>query len=128
MPSSNQAKISHFQLEKLGLYFGQLSPQESWKNSEPLLLEEIVELLKAVHSDNKVAIADALGDLVYLAYGMAHQIGIPLDQVLDAIHQANMKKIRGAKPGREHVAYDVVKPEDWEGPEKVICALLEVFR
>lgn len=40
-----------------------------------------------------VAVADALGDLVYVAYGMALELGIPLPDVLAEIHRANLSKL-----------------------------------
>ncbi|MDD9208191.1 nucleoside triphosphate pyrophosphohydrolase family protein [Georgenia sp. 10Sc9-8] len=40
-----------------------------------------------------VAAADALGDLVYVLYGMALECGIPLSAVLTEIHAANLSKL-----------------------------------
>lgn len=39
-----------------------------------------------------IEIADALGDIVVTAYGMAHRHGIDLDLVLKAIMESNMTK------------------------------------
>src|SRR5690625_1000839 len=44
-------------------------------------------------SRDTVAAADALGDLVYVLYGMALECGIPLPAVLAQIHAANMSKL-----------------------------------
>ena len=41
---------------------------------------------------NLIEIADALGDLVFTAYGMAIRHGIDLDRVLAAIVESNMTK------------------------------------
>lgn len=40
-----------------------------------------------------VGAADALGDLVYVIYGMAHECGIPLPEVIAEIHRANLSKL-----------------------------------
>jgi predicted HAD superfamily Cof-like phosphohydrolase len=39
-----------------------------------------------------VEVADALGDIVFTAYGMAARHGIDLDRVLAAICESNMSK------------------------------------
>ena len=44
------------------------------------------------YEPNIVEIADALGDVVFTAYGMAVRHGIDLDRVLAAICESNMSK------------------------------------
>ena len=44
------------------------------------------------YSPNLVEIADALGDIVFTAYGMAARHGIDLDRVLAAICESNLSK------------------------------------
>lgn len=58
-----------------------------------LIKEELSELEKAEFFDNLVEVADALGDLVYVIYGMALAYGIDLDKVLEEIHRSNMTKL-----------------------------------
>ncbi len=58
-----------------------------------LLEEEIGELRDAAHAGDLVGIADALADIVYVAYGSAHVYGIDLDAVLDEVHASNMTKL-----------------------------------
>lgn len=58
-----------------------------------LLREEFEEFCEAVIREDPVAIADALGDIVYVAYGTAVTYGIDLDAVLREIHRANMSKL-----------------------------------
>ncbi len=38
-------------------------------------------------------VAAELADLLYVVYGTAEELGIPLDRVFNAIHQANMAKV-----------------------------------
>lgn len=54
--------------------------------------EEHTELLDALDSGDRVAIAHELADVVYVAYGTAHTLGIPLDDVIAEVHRANMSK------------------------------------
>lgn len=58
-----------------------------------LLLEEVGELLSAERSDNLSGIADALADIEVIADGTALEYGIPLDEVRDEVHRANMSKL-----------------------------------
>ena len=58
-----------------------------------LLTEEVLELSEAVVAGDAVKIADALGDIVYVAVGTAVTYGIPFDAVLRAVHVSNMTKV-----------------------------------
>lgn len=58
-----------------------------------LIEEEVGELRAAVVAGDLSGIADALADIVYVAYGTAHTYGIDLDAVLDEVHASNMTKL-----------------------------------
>ena len=58
-----------------------------------LLLEETREFATASRAGDLVAIADALADVVYVAYGSAVTYGIDLDAVLAEVHRSNMSKL-----------------------------------
>lgn len=58
-----------------------------------LLREEVDELATATSEANIVGIADALADIVYVAYGSAVTYGIDLDAVLAEVHRSNMSKL-----------------------------------
>lgn len=49
-------------------------------------------------SVNRVMVADALGDMIYVIYGMAIEMGIDLEAVVQEIHRSNMSKL-GADGG-----------------------------
>jgi predicted HAD superfamily Cof-like phosphohydrolase len=55
--------------------------------------EETRELVEALESDELVAIAKELADVVYVAYGTAITYGINLDEVLRLVHASNMSKL-----------------------------------
>ncbi|GGM12035.1 hypothetical protein GCM10011594_34860 [Nakamurella endophytica] len=58
-----------------------------------LIEEEVGELRAAAEAGDVVGVADALADIVYVAYGTAHVYGIDLDAVLDEVHASNMTKL-----------------------------------
>jgi len=58
-----------------------------------ILGEEFEEYLKAEQEDDLVEIADALADIVYVAFGTALEYGIPLSRVLEEVHRSNMSKL-----------------------------------
>jgi predicted HAD superfamily Cof-like phosphohydrolase len=85
--------------------------------------EEIEELGQAYMLEDLVGVADALADLVYVAIGTAHMMGIPFDAVFKVVHAANMQKLRGMT--KRGMVYDAIKPEGWVGPEAEIKAILD---
>lgn len=82
-----------------------------------LLREEFEEFKDAVEREDLVAIADALGDIVYVAYGSALTYGIDLDAVLREVHRANMSKL--GPDGRPLMREDgkVLKPSTYSPPD-----------
>jgi predicted HAD superfamily Cof-like phosphohydrolase len=79
------------------------------------VMEELSEWLKAHEKQDLVDSADALGDLIYVICGIAHHQGFDLPQILQFIHEANMKKVPGTT--RRGHSQDASKPEGWQGPE-----------
>lgn len=58
-----------------------------------LISEEMGELASAVLNRDIVEVADALADLLYVTYGMAHEFGIPIDKVFEEVQASNMTKL-----------------------------------
>ena len=58
-----------------------------------MLQEELDELHEAIENGDLVEIADALGDLKYVANGAASLYGIDLEVIEDEIHRSNMSKL-----------------------------------
>jgi predicted HAD superfamily Cof-like phosphohydrolase len=81
-----------------------------------LLREEVEEFAEATETRDLVAIADALADVVYVAYGSAVTYGIDLDAVVREVHRSNMSKL-GAD-GRPVLREDgkVLKSERYRPP------------
>jgi NTP pyrophosphatase (non-canonical NTP hydrolase) len=82
-----------------------------------LIREETEELAQAIDRQNLVAIADALGDIVYVTFGAALTYGIDLDAVLAEIHRSNMTKLD--RDGRPILREDgkVLKGPDYSPPD-----------
>lgn len=80
-----------------------------------LVREEIGELAAALDLRNRVMIADALADAVYVLYGLGQSLGIPMASVLAEIHRSNMTKFG---PGAT-VRFDgkITKGSDYSPPD-----------
>jgi predicted HAD superfamily Cof-like phosphohydrolase len=57
-----------------------------------LHVEEHDELIEAIDAKDLIAIAHELADVIYVAYGTAYSLGIPIDAVINEVHRANMSK------------------------------------
>lgn len=57
-----------------------------------LLEEEVAEFAEALSRQDLVAVADALGDCLYVLVGASLAFGIPLEDVFREIHRSNMTK------------------------------------
>jgi len=77
--------------------------------------EEHWELVDELRAHNLPGIAQELADVLYVAYGTAYTLGIPIDAVLAAVHAANMAKFEGGVQRRADGK--VAKPEGWEPPD-----------
>jgi len=82
-----------------------------------LLIEEVGEFATAARAGDLVALADALGDIVYVAYGTAVSYGVDLDAVLAEVHRANMSKLDA--DGRPVLREDgkVLKSDCYQPPD-----------
>ena len=89
--------------EKVGLFmktFGQevkttpsLSSEKINNLRISLINEELEELKKAIQDKNIIEVADALTDILYVAYGAGHAFGINLDSCFNEVQNSNMSKL-----------------------------------
>ena len=86
------------------------------------MTEELDEFIEASMHGDIVGIADALADIIYVALGTAHQMGLPFQAIWDHVHRANMRKVRGAT--KRGSSIDARKPEGWVSPEAGIAAII----
>ena len=89
-----------------------------------LLSEEFWEYARAANRNDLIEVADALADVVYIAYGTARSYGIPLDAVLAEVHRSNMAKLVDGKVVRREDG-KILKPEGWTPPN--IAAVLAPY-
>lgn len=83
-----------------------------------LLNEEVYEFHTALSLRDMVDIADALGDIIYIAIGTALEFGIPLDRVWSEIQRSNMAKVDPATGKAAHRADGkILKPPGWQPPD-----------
>ena len=112
---------------KVGLFmstFGQEVKKKSELSSEKinslrlsLIQEELDELTKAINENDVLEVADALTDILYVAYGAGHAFGINLDKCFDEVQKSNMSKLgKDGKPiynehGKVMKGPDYFKPD-----------------
>jgi predicted HAD superfamily Cof-like phosphohydrolase len=118
---------SKFGLRRVLEVFPPGPPQLSEEELEQLLdfrriflEEELAEFTTAMSGMDFVEMADALVDLVYVAMGTAHLLGLPWHELWDEVQATNMAKKRAAANGADSKrgsSWDVVKPEGWQPPD-----------
>jgi NTP pyrophosphatase (non-canonical NTP hydrolase) len=90
------------------------------------LAEELGELSTAVNKRDLPALADALGDLMWIAQGLALDAGVPLPKVLEEIKRSNDSKDpldpvsgKGGKGANFSPPsfIEILMAEGWPGPE-----------
>jgi len=74
--------------------------------------QEFAELQEAYLERDLVKIMDALGDIVYFAYGDAVAQGVDLNAVIAEIHRSNMTKDKGKDAGGK-----VMKGKSYRAPK-----------
>lgn len=116
-------------VEKMMIAFGQLDEQMSYLEDSPiprqeveelrleLIREEVKELQQSVAEGDLVEIADALGDITVVVFGMALAYRIDLPAVLWEIQRSNLSKV-DEKTGKVIRREDgkVLKPESYSPP------------
>lgn len=112
--------------KKFGLnHAGNTSPNLLDNSTEDFrtdfMQEELDEYVLACQDGNMEKAADALCDLVYVALGTAHLMGLPFNELWAEVQKANMAKERATgsddkRSTRMH-ALDVVKPAGWTPPD-----------
>ena len=58
-----------------------------------LIKEELEELQEAMKNNDLLEVADALTDILYVAYGAGHAFGVDLDKCFDEVQNSNMSKL-----------------------------------
>ncbi len=93
--------MSNFQsVKKFMQTFGQeVKNQAEFPNKKivklryDLIKEEVEELQQAIIDKDIKEVADALTDILYVAYGAGHSFGIDLDKCFKEVQDSNMSKL-----------------------------------
>jgi len=93
---------------------GHLSRRKLQERFE-FLHEELQEFIDGCMAQDLTEQADALVDLVYVALGTAHMLGLPWEALWDDVQRANMEKQVGV--GKRGFTVDAIKPEGWVPPK-----------
>jgi len=110
----------HLRFGLRGPTIPQLLPSEElFEFRKGFMHEELTEFEEAHERGDLVEAADALIDLVYVAMGTAHMMGLPWDELWNDVQRANMEKVRAqaADESKRGTAFDVVKPPGWNPPQ-----------
>lgn len=96
-----------------------------------LIAEEFQEVMEAMEfledtytgmtsysvNDAKEELAKELADLLYVVYGTAEELGIPLEEVFQAVHQSNMSKVNSDGTVSRNEVGKVLKPDTYVKPD-----------
>lgn len=77
--------------------------------------EELSEMALAASKNSMEDIADAIVDLIYFATGTAVLLNLPLREIWDKVHDANMQKVGGVS--KRGIDGDAQKPDDFVAPD-----------
>ena len=108
---------------------GFLDP-ETAKFRKNFLQEEVDEFNEAVEQGDISKAAHELADVLYIAFGTADKMGIPIGEVWKEIQRANMDKVRAtsAEQSKRGSTQDVVKPPGWKKADVASVLLSYVTR
>jgi len=81
--------------------------------------EELEEFISAIADGNAEEMVDALIDVIVFAVGTLDLFKVNFDAAWKTVHDANMNKKVGIKPGRSNPMGlpDLLKPEGWQSPD-----------
>ena len=88
-----------------------------------LIKEELDELKQAIDRKDLLEVADALTDILYVAYGAGHAFGINLDDCFNEVQNSNMSKLGTDGKPIYNEAGKVMKGSNYYKPDlsKFVC-------
>ena len=89
--------------------------------------EEVDEFRDACINQDFPSQIDAVIDIIYFACGAMTRMGVNhtmSEDMFNAVHECNMRKIKGVKDRVVKNNNDAIKPEDWVSPEIRIIDIL----
>lgn len=91
---SKQEHVAAF-MKAMGQVFDPSKEREIVELRQKLIAEEAAEVWEELERPviNKVALTKELADLLYVIYGTAEQLDLPLDPAFNRVHASNMSKL-----------------------------------
>jgi phosphoribosyl-ATP pyrophosphohydrolase len=118
-----------FDVERFMRAVGQAGPVDDEKRliafRISLIDEEYDELIQALHWGDRALIAKEAADLVYVAVGTCVALGIPFDDVWNAVQESNMSKLDEDGNVIKSPDGKILKGSNYKGPEKRIEQLVK---
>lgn len=64
------------------------------------LEEELKETTEALHNKDLVEVADGIGDMLYVIFGLVNTLGLDeyIEDIFEEIHNSNMSKFENGQP------------------------------
>lgn len=91
--------------------------------------EEAKETREAFDAGDLVKTLDGAVDMIFVALGLIHSLGVDPDAAWGVVLRANMSKVDGTLgPVVRRADGQVGKPEGWKPPEPVLEKLLNINR
>lgn len=92
----------------------QIPSEDRIELRKKLLREEVEEFCDALDEGNIAHAAKELADILYVAYGAGHEIGVDPEYVMELVHENNMTKVWD--DGTVHYREDgkVLKPDNFK--------------
>jgi len=91
-----------------------LLPAEAALRRITLIESEAGELGDAFREKDLVKAADGIGDLLYVTFGTAVEMGLPIDEIFAQIHRSNMTKVCKDGSLLKDAGGKVLKPATYE--------------
>ena len=106
---TNQGMVAQF-MKKYGLSLDHRKVDTRFVRAR-LVVEELAELVIGMQENNRELVMDAVGDLMYVAYGAACLYDFNADEAFKRVHESNMTKGQDTGHGK------LLKGPGWVPPD-----------
>lgn len=76
-----------------------------------------LNLTSSTMDQAKEELAKELADLLYVVYGTAEELGIPLEDVFKSVHESNMSKVWSDGTVKRNDFGKILKPDTYTAPD-----------
>lgn len=120
--------VKQFMLAADQVVNSEFKPEFNWQATlyMDLIKEEFLELQTAFKDFDAVEVADACADLIWVIEGLAHTIGIPMQQVWNEVARSNHSKVSETGKVLKRADGKILKPDTYSPPD--IKTVLEISK